>query len=83
MVDAQATFERKRPPPQPTGPTPSRRVRCSTRRISRWCCRRRAPAPAPAQTTKDLSEHPWAGVDVAMTLVARDEANNEGRSSAA
>ena len=33
------------------------------------------------QTTKDLSEHPWAGVDVAMTLVARDEANNEGRSS--
>ena len=34
------------------------------------------------QTTKDLSEHPWAGVDVAMTLVARDEANNEGRSAA-
>ena len=33
------------------------------------------------QTTKDLSEHPWAGVDVTMTLVARDEANNEGRSS--
>jgi uncharacterized protein (TIGR02302 family) len=33
------------------------------------------------QTTKDLSEHPWAGVDVAMTLVARDEASNEGRST--
>ena len=35
------------------------------------------------QTTKDLSEHPWAGVDVTMTLVARDEASNEGRSSRA
>ena len=32
------------------------------------------------QTTKDLTEHPWAGVDVAMTLIARDEAGNEGRS---
>ena len=34
------------------------------------------------QTTKDLTEHPWAGVDVAMTLTARDEAGNEGRSAA-
>src|SRR5216684_833068 len=32
------------------------------------------------QTTKDLTEHPWAGVDVAMTLTARDEAGNAGRS---
>ena len=33
-----------------------------------------------AQTTRDLTEHPWAGAEVAMTLVARDEAGNEGRS---
>ncbi len=33
------------------------------------------------QTTKDLTEHPWAGADVAMTLTARDEAGNEGRSN--
>ena len=32
------------------------------------------------QTTKDLSSHPWAGASVAMTLVAHDEANNEGKS---
>ena len=32
------------------------------------------------QTTKDLTDHPWAGADVSMTLVARDEANNEGTS---
>ena len=33
-----------------------------------------------AQTIHDLSSHPWAGADVAMTLVAHDEAGNEGRS---
>ena len=32
------------------------------------------------QTTKDLTEHPWAGADVVMTLTARDEAGNEGKS---
>jgi len=32
------------------------------------------------QTTKDLTEHPWAGTDVNMTLVARDEGGNEGTS---
>ena len=35
-----------------------------------------------AQTTRDLTEHPWAGAKVSMTLVARDEAGNEGRSEA-
>lgn len=30
------------------------------------------------ETTADLSEHPWAGARVAMTLVARDEGGNEG-----
>jgi uncharacterized protein (TIGR02302 family) len=34
-----------------------------------------------AQTTRDLTEHPWAGAKVAITLVARDEAGNEGRSA--
>jgi uncharacterized protein (TIGR02302 family) len=33
------------------------------------------------QTTKDLTEHPWAGTDVNMTLVARDEGGNEGTSA--
>ena len=35
-----------------------------------------------AQTTHDVTEHPWAGADVMMTLTARDEAGNEGRSQA-
>jgi uncharacterized protein (TIGR02302 family) len=33
-----------------------------------------------AQTTRDLTEHAWAGAEVIMTLVARDEAGNVGRS---
>jgi len=35
-----------------------------------------------AQTTRDLTAHPWAGAKVALTLVARDEAGNDGRSEA-
>jgi len=35
---------------------------------------------AVGQTIKDLTDHPWAGADVTMTLIARDEGGNEGRS---
>ncbi|MPZ39930.1 MAG: TIGR02302 family protein [Rhizobiales bacterium] len=30
------------------------------------------------RTTKSVNEHPWAGADVSMTLVARDEGGHEG-----
>jgi uncharacterized protein (TIGR02302 family) len=33
-----------------------------------------------AQTTHDLTEHPWAGADVTLTLTAKDEAGNQGHS---
>jgi uncharacterized protein (TIGR02302 family) len=84
VVDAQATFERKPPatdkvtaaqgeakPPRPLFDAPNFT-------LSLPQARTRAGA---GQTNKDLSEHPWAGVDVVMTLVARDEASNEGRST--
>jgi uncharacterized protein (TIGR02302 family) len=32
------------------------------------------------QTIKDLTDHPWAGAEVTLTLVARDDAGNEGKS---
>ena len=35
-----------------------------------------------AETTADLSEHPWAGANVTMTLSAKDEGGNEGVSAA-
>ena len=34
------------------------------------------------QTTHDMTAHPWAGAEVSVQLVARDEAGNEGRSKA-
>jgi len=33
-----------------------------------------------AETTADLSEHPWAGANMTMTLSAKDEGGNEGLS---
>ncbi len=33
------------------------------------------------ETTRDLTAHPWAGAKVRLTLVARDEAAQEGRSA--
>jgi uncharacterized protein (TIGR02302 family) len=41
------------------------------------------PAPdlaGEADTTADLSGHPWAGARVEMTLIARDDGGNEGKS---
>lgn len=34
------------------------------------------------QTLRDLSEHPWAGAEVTLTLSASDEGGNEGQSQA-
>lgn len=34
------------------------------------------------QTVRDLTEHPFAGADLSLTLTARDEAGNEGKSAA-
>ncbi len=34
-----------------------------------------------AETTADLSEHPWAGARAALTLLARDAGGNEGKSA--
>jgi uncharacterized protein (TIGR02302 family) len=35
---------------------------------------------AVGQTIKDLTDHPWAGAEVTMTLVAHDEGGNTGKS---
>ena len=36
---------------------------------------------ATGETTRDLTAHPWAGATVRLTLVAADEAGQEGRST--
>jgi uncharacterized protein (TIGR02302 family) len=77
VVEAQATFERKADA-SGTGKEPHPLYEAPNFPLALPQSRTRNGA---GSTTKDLSEHPWAGTDVAMTLVARDEGNNEGRST--
>jgi uncharacterized protein (TIGR02302 family) len=77
VVDAQATFALKQQPQQQNpgsahalyGP-PDFNLQLPQARTRNGI----------GQTTKDLSDHPWAGAEVVMTLVAHDEARNEGKS---
>jgi uncharacterized protein (TIGR02302 family) len=80
-VDAQATFERKQDA-GPSAATPAKPARplYGAPEFTLVLPQARTRSGA-GQTIKDLTEHPWAGVDVTMTLVARDEGNNEGRSA--
>src|SRR5262249_25425100 len=81
VVDAQATVERKpAAPPKGAAETKEPHPLYSAPDFALALPQARTRAGV-GQTTKDLSEHPWAGVDVMMTLIARDEANNEGRST--
>lgn len=43
---------------------------------------RRGGRDETARTVRDLTDHPWAGAAVELTLVARDAAGQEGRSDA-
>jgi uncharacterized protein (TIGR02302 family) len=76
VVDAQAKFELKPPStaaketPRPLYGPPDTALLLAQQRMRSGV----------SQTIKDFSDHPWAGADVNMTLVARDEAGNEGRS---
>ena len=78
VIDAQATFERKAAASEPGGKAPRPLYEAPNFPLVLPQVRTRNGA---ASTTKDLSDHPWAGVDVTMTLAARDEGNNEGRST--
>jgi len=75
VVEAKATFTRKDEkasdkPPRPLFSAPDYALVLPQQRTR----------ASTAQTTHDLTEHPWAGTDVMLTLTARDEAGNEGRS---
>ncbi len=77
VIDAQAVFEKK-PAPKPAAKPPRPLYGAPDFTLVLPQSRTKNGV---GQTIKDLTEHPWAGVDVVMTLTARDEANNEGRSS--
>jgi uncharacterized protein (TIGR02302 family) len=84
VTEAHARFAARAPEPKPGEP-----------KATLDAARARALFDAPAfalvlpnartrngvgQTVKDLSEDPYAGADVTLTLTAKDEAGNEGRS---
>ncbi len=76
VVDAQAHFALKDQPasgasPHPLYPAPEFRLTLPQGHVR----------GGSAQTIHDLTQHPWAGAEVDVTLSARDEAGNEGRSS--
>jgi uncharacterized protein (TIGR02302 family) len=76
VVDAQAKFVLKTPSaaaanaPRPLYGAPDAPLVLAQQRMRSGV----------SQTIKDFSDHPWAGAEVVMTLVARDDAGNEGRS---
>ena len=76
VTQAQATFARKDPPaasgagPHPLYGPPDFALILPQARTKKGV----------GQTIKDLTDHPWAGADVVMTLIARDEGGNEGKS---
>ncbi|MDO8877875.1 MAG: TIGR02302 family protein, partial [Pseudolabrys sp.] len=85
VVEAKATFALKEPPQENKtagqGNVKERRPLYTSPDYALTLPQARARAGI-AQTTHDLTEHPLAGSDVMLTLVAKDEAGNEGRGEA-
>jgi uncharacterized protein (TIGR02302 family) len=87
VVDAHATFARKE------GPQPNSRTESQTENQAgseghplfgppdfALVLPQARTRNGVGQTFKDLTDHPWAGAEVSMTLTARDEGGNEGKS---
>ncbi len=80
VVGANAVFSLKEPQnAESNGRPPHPLFKAPDFKLTLPHSRTRAGA---AQTTHDLTAHPWAGAEVSVQLVARDEAGNEGRSKA-
>ena len=81
VVEAKATFAPKDTPQENQKGGKARRPLYTSPDFALTLPQARARAGI-AQTTQDLTEHPLAGGAVMLTLTARDEAGNEGRSEA-
>jgi uncharacterized protein (TIGR02302 family) len=79
VTKAEATFARKddpaapggKPPPHPLYGPPDFPLVLPQARVKSGV----------GQTIKDLTDHPWAGAEVTMTLVAHDDGGNVGKSA--
>jgi uncharacterized protein (TIGR02302 family) len=76
VIGGDATFAPK-PSEQPQNASPRPLYEAPKFNLSLPQARTRAGT---GQTTHDLTEHPWSGSEVLMTLTVRDEAGNEGKS---
>ncbi len=56
------------------------RIRSMARPTCRWRCRAAAARRNAAKTSKDLTEHVWAGGSIKLTLVATDDAGHTATS---
>jgi uncharacterized protein (TIGR02302 family) len=79
VASADARFTRAPEPTRPGAPAPRPLVGPPDFALLLPQARTRAGV---GETTRELSEHPWAGATVALTLHARDEGGNEGVSDA-
>lgn len=78
VVAAEARFARV--PDAPPGPNPTAHPLVAAPDFPLLLPQARTRDGA-GQTTKDLTDHPWAGARVMLTLTARDEGGNEGKSA--
>ncbi|MEX0590841.1 MAG: TIGR02302 family protein, partial [Xanthobacteraceae bacterium] len=79
VVSAEARFSDPQMPKRETAQEPRPLVAAPNFPLPLPQARTRAGT---GQGTKDLTEHPWAGVTATLTLVARDEGANDGASEA-
>jgi uncharacterized protein (TIGR02302 family) len=77
VVSAEARFTEPQLPPRERAQEPRPLVAAPNFPLPLPNARTRAGG---GQGTKDMTEHPWAGVTTMLTLVARDEGGNEGTS---
>jgi uncharacterized protein (TIGR02302 family) len=75
VSSAEARFSRKPETPRAGAPAPRQLVPPPDFPLPLPQSRTRAGT---GQASKDLTEHPWAGVAVNVTLAAKDEGGNEG-----
>jgi len=77
ITKAHAVFSGRAEPPSKDGATPRPLFDAPQFALALPNARTRNGV---GQTVKDMTEDPYAGADVTLTLVARDEAGNEGHS---
>ncbi len=81
VTSAEARVERVTPSSGKDGNGPETAAQIGKPPVFALSLPRSPVKSADAKTYKDLTAHPWAGLPVVITLTAKDEAGNEGRSA--